>query len=43
MNASTDRQFQEAGVAVEQVVTAFMGKIEPMLVKWEAVAPAVHR
>jgi hypothetical protein len=39
MSNSTDRQFQEADAAVEQTVAAFMGKVEPLLVNWEAVAP----
>jgi|RhiMethySRZTD1v2_1073278.scaffolds.fasta_scaffold3385702_1 hypothetical protein len=38
MNNSTKRQFQEADAAVERAVTDFMSKIEPMFVKWEAVA-----
>jgi hypothetical protein len=40
MNDNIDRQFQEADVAVEKVVTACMRKIESMFGKWEAVTPA---
>ena len=40
MSKSIDRQFQKADAAVERAVTAFMSKIEPMLVKWDGVPPA---
>src|SRR5262245_4989343 len=40
MSTSTERQFQAADDAVEQAVIAFVGEIEQMLGKWEAVAPA---
>ena len=40
MNNRTERQFQEADAALEGAVTTFMSEIEPMLGKWEAVAPA---
>jgi hypothetical protein len=39
MDDRTERQFQKADAAVDQAVAAFMSEIEPMLGKWEAVAP----
>jgi hypothetical protein len=39
MSKSTERQFQEADAAVERTVKAFMGKVEQMRWRWEAVAP----
>ena len=40
MNDSTKRQFKEADAAVDKAVAAFIGKIELMSGKWDAVAPA---
>jgi hypothetical protein len=40
MNDSTKRQFQQADAAVDKAIAAFIGKIESMSGKWEAVAPA---
>jgi hypothetical protein len=40
MDKRSERQFEAADAAVDQAVTAFIGKIESMLGKWEAVAPA---
>src|SRR6478672_2990075 len=40
MNDSTKRQFQEADAAADKAIAAFIGKIESMSGKWDAVAPA---
>jgi hypothetical protein len=40
MDKNTDRQFDAADAATEKAVTAFMGKIEQLLGRWEAVSPA---
>jgi hypothetical protein len=40
MNDSTKRQFKEADAAIDEAAAAFIGKIESMSGKWEAVAPA---
>ena len=40
MSDITGREFQEAGDAVRRAVTAFIGQIELMFGKWEAVTPA---
>ena len=42
MDDNTERQFREADAAVDKAVDAFIGKIESMSGKWDAVAPA-HR
>jgi hypothetical protein len=42
MSDRTERQFQQADAAVDQAVTAFIGKIEAMLGKWEALARISH-
>ena len=38
MNDSTKRQFQEADAAADKAIAAFIGKIESMSGKWDAVA-----
>ena len=38
MDDNTERQFREADAAVDQAVDAFIGKIESMSGKWDAVA-----
>ena len=40
MNDGTKRQFQEADAAADKAIAAFIGKIESMSGKWDAVAPA---
>jgi hypothetical protein len=40
MDKNTEQQFQKAAAAVDQAVATFIGKIESMLGKWDAVAPA---
>ena len=40
MNDSTKRQFQEADAAADKAIAAFIGKIDSMSGKWDAVAPA---
>ena len=40
MDDSTKRQFQEADAAADKAIAAFIGKIESMSGKWDAVAPA---
>ena len=40
MNNSTKRQFKEADAAVDKAVATFIGKIELMPGKWDAVARA---
>jgi len=41
MSDITERQFQEADAAIQRGVTDFMSRIERLIVKCEAVAPAV--
>jgi len=40
MNKNIDRQFQKADAAIERAVADFMGKIDKMIGRWEAVAPS---
>ena len=41
MSDSTERQFQEADDAIPQAVTDFMSRIDRLILKCGAVAPAV--